>query len=263
MPRIRTIKPDFFSNEQIGQLPAEARLLFIGLWTLADREGRLQDRPIRIGAQLFPYDAAWSVASFLEDLAKANLIWRYEVEGKKCIQIINFTKHQNPHPKETTFGLPAPPKQCREITGNSAACRVGSHVLTMYSLTMDYGALSPTPLPAEEGGTNPPEETKSARKTSERASRSKFSLKECEQYAASLKRIKTPKAFAKIIWRSGEDDAEIAEFQARGDSGHAVKKPPDKPVDVAELQRLADDLDAMKHHEAADALRASIQASAK
>src|SRR5580765_8824333 len=139
MPRIRTIKPDFFSNEQIGQLPAEARLLFIGLWTLADREGRLQDRPIRIGAQLFPYDAAWSVASFLEDLAKANLIWRYEVEGKKCIQIINFTKHQNPHPKETNFGLPAPPKQCREITGNSEASRVDSHVLTMDSLTMDYG----------------------------------------------------------------------------------------------------------------------------
>jgi hypothetical protein len=260
MPRIRTIKPDFFSNEQIGQLPAEARLLFIGLWTLADREGRLQDRPIRIGAQLFPYDAAWSVASFLEDLAKANLIWRYEIEGKKCIQIINFTKHQNPHPKETTFGLPPAPQQSREITGNSAACRVGSHVLTMDYGLMDYGALSPTPLPAEEGVTSPPEETKGARKTSERASKSRFSLKECEQYAASLKRIKTPKAFAKIIWRSGEDDDAVAEFLGRGDSGNAVKKAPDKPVDVAEIQRIAAEFDEAQLHDIAKALRASIEA---
>ena len=45
MARSRNIKPSFFMNEDIIELPYEARLLFIGLWTLADREGRLENRP--------------------------------------------------------------------------------------------------------------------------------------------------------------------------------------------------------------------------
>jgi len=237
MPRIRTIKPDFFSNEEIGNLPAQARLLFIGLWTLADCEGRLQDRPMRIAAQLFPYDS-WPIPTLLENLAQARLITRYEAEGKKCIQIINFLKHQRPHPKETNFGLPP----CREITGNSTASRVDSHVLE-HGLK-DHG-LS-TPPPAE-----PPQE-----KTSERASGSRFSLKECEQYAATLKSIKSPKAYAKTIWRSGEDDDAIGDFL--GNTGKVMKKQPDKPVDVAEIQRIAAEFDKAEMHDIADQLRASI-----
>ena len=88
MPRIRTIKPNFFSNEEVGKLKCEARLLFIGLWTLADCEGRLEDRPVRIRAQLFPYDPAWSIATLLEDLDRAKLITSaMRLKGKKCIQI--------------------------------------------------------------------------------------------------------------------------------------------------------------------------------
>ncbi|WP_461949107.1 hypothetical protein ACOKPE_14565 [Acinetobacter baumannii] len=48
MARSRNIKPSFFMNEDIIELPYEARLLFIGLWTLADREGRLENRPKKI-----------------------------------------------------------------------------------------------------------------------------------------------------------------------------------------------------------------------
>ena len=52
MARARNIKPGFFDNETLGELPALTRLLFIGLWCLADREGRLQDRPKRIKKEL-------------------------------------------------------------------------------------------------------------------------------------------------------------------------------------------------------------------
>ena len=48
MARARNIKPGFFKNEFLAEMPCEVRLLFIGLWTLADREGRLEDRPKRI-----------------------------------------------------------------------------------------------------------------------------------------------------------------------------------------------------------------------
>jgi hypothetical protein len=267
MPRIRTIKPEFFSNEEIGNLPPEARLLFVGLWTLADREGRLQDRPMRIGAQLFPYDD-WSIGALLQQLDQAGLILRYELYGKKCIQIINFTKHQNPHPKETNYGLPPPVKHFTEITGNSTEvteiqppCPVDSHVLSMGNGPIDYGLSPPTPSQQESAETAPAERPRET-KTSERESKSRFSLKECEQYAASLKGIKQPKAYGKTIWRSAEADDEIAEFQGSlGNTGKLMKKQPDKPVDVAAMQRLADELEKMELKEQAAAVRAGIEAS--
>jgi hypothetical protein len=56
MARARNIKPSFFTNEELVELPFSTRLLFIGLWTLADREGRLEDRPKRIKMAIFPAD---------------------------------------------------------------------------------------------------------------------------------------------------------------------------------------------------------------
>ncbi len=107
MARARNIKPGFFSNDALVELPFETRLLFIGLWTLADREGRLEDRPKRIRAQLFAYDAV-NCDEMLDALAAAGFIERYSVDGFKCVQIINFLKHQVPHHKEAASELPAP-----------------------------------------------------------------------------------------------------------------------------------------------------------
>ncbi len=56
MARSRTIKPGFFTNEEMVELPMAIRLLFIGLWTLADRDGRLRDRPKKIRMEAFPAD---------------------------------------------------------------------------------------------------------------------------------------------------------------------------------------------------------------
>ena len=56
MARIRTIKPEFFDDEDIAAMSFQARLAFIGLWLQADREGRLKDRPMRLKARIFPFD---------------------------------------------------------------------------------------------------------------------------------------------------------------------------------------------------------------
>jgi len=48
MARTRSIKPSFFKNEFLAECEPMARLLFVGLWTLADRDGRLELRPRRI-----------------------------------------------------------------------------------------------------------------------------------------------------------------------------------------------------------------------
>jgi hypothetical protein len=105
--RARNIKPGFFENEDLAELGPEAMLLFAGLWTLADREGRLEDRPKRIKAQLFPYFDL-DCDGTLEALQDRGFLERYSVAGTRYIQIVNFLKHQNPHVRETPSVIPAP-----------------------------------------------------------------------------------------------------------------------------------------------------------
>lgn len=105
MARSRNIKPSFFMNEDIIELPFEARLLFIGLWILADREGRLENRPKKIKMSLFPADDI-NVAEQLENISKFGFIELYNADGIDVIQIINFVKHQNPHGLEKDSELP-------------------------------------------------------------------------------------------------------------------------------------------------------------
>lgn len=106
MARIRTIKPEFFRSEDTARLTPFARLLFIGLWTIADREGRLLDRPRRISVDVFPYDEDFDIDALLTELDAGGVIRRYEADGQKCIQIANFAKHQRPHPKEPPSTVP-------------------------------------------------------------------------------------------------------------------------------------------------------------
>jgi hypothetical protein len=101
MARIRTIKPSFFKNEDLAELPMQARLLFIGLWALADKEGRLEDRPKRIKVELFPYDSV-DIDGSLSRLQSAGFIKRYGVGEMKVIQILSFSKHQRITGSEAT-----------------------------------------------------------------------------------------------------------------------------------------------------------------
>lgn len=105
MARIRTIKPDFFIDDKIGDLTVMARLLFVGLWCLADKAGRLEDNPKKIKVQILPYDNA-NTDLLLSEIGEKGLIVRYEVDGKNYIQISNFLKHQRPHHTEKDSDFP-------------------------------------------------------------------------------------------------------------------------------------------------------------
>lgn len=107
MARARNIKPAFFMNDELAEIDPLGRLLFIGLWTIADREGRLEDRPARIKVETIPYDNC-DVDELLNELAKRDFIRRYEVDGVRYIQVTNFSKHQNPHRNERQSEIPAP-----------------------------------------------------------------------------------------------------------------------------------------------------------
>jgi hypothetical protein len=106
MARVRNLKPGFFSNEDLAECSPWARLCFAGLWTVADREGRLEDRPKRIKGQLFPMDAI-DVEPLLGELVQHGFIVRYTINGLGFIQVIEFSKHQNPHHREPKSVIPS------------------------------------------------------------------------------------------------------------------------------------------------------------
>lgn len=135
MARARSIKPGFFANEHLIELAFEHRLLFAGLWTIADREGRLEDRPKKIKLQIFPGDNV-DVDAGLGALQDKGFIRRYVVSGINYLLITNWSKHQTPHIKETASSIPAPEKAVQAPEGSERAALIPS------SLTPD----SPFPI---------------------------------------------------------------------------------------------------------------------
>jgi len=113
MARIRYLKPDFFKDEDLARLPIETRLFFAGMWGLADKAGRLEDRPLRLKVEIYPYDEV-NVDECLKQLSKPKsgsgkpFIVRYQVDGQGYIQIINWFKHQKPHKTEKESTIPHP-----------------------------------------------------------------------------------------------------------------------------------------------------------
>ena len=105
--RSRNVKPRFLSNADLLELPCEARLLFLGLWMMADREGRLEDRPKQIKIDVFPGDN-FDVDDLLTRLAASGMVLRYQVDGCRYLQVVNFLKHQNPHRDERASLIPPP-----------------------------------------------------------------------------------------------------------------------------------------------------------
>lgn len=108
MARSRNIKPGFFKNEDLADCDPLARILFAGLWTIADREGRLEDRPKRIKAEILPYDNVDGDA-LLSQLVERGFIVRYCVDGHPYLSIPTFIKNQQPHINEAQSTIPAPP----------------------------------------------------------------------------------------------------------------------------------------------------------
>lgn len=107
MSRARNIKPGFYKNEDLAECSIWARFIFPGLWMLADKEGRLEDRPKRIKGELLPFDTI-NVDPLLAELHAHGFIVRYQIEGISYIQISAFSKHQSPHYSEKESVIKAP-----------------------------------------------------------------------------------------------------------------------------------------------------------
>lgn len=103
MARARNIKPSFFTNEQLADSCPLGRLLFIGLWTLADYKGDIEWKEKTIKIQILPWDDC-DIKKLAINLDKSGLIQFYSVQDKIYIHVVNFVKHQNPHKNERDKG---------------------------------------------------------------------------------------------------------------------------------------------------------------
>jgi hypothetical protein len=93
MARIRTVKPEFWTDERVGECSVSARLLFIACWNFSDDYGGLDRSAKQLKAQAFPYDAI-DCEPLVQELLNVGLLIEYAVEGKMYLHISGFRKHQ-------------------------------------------------------------------------------------------------------------------------------------------------------------------------
>lgn len=116
MARIRTIKPEFFTSDDICSLSALARLLYVGLWCEADRAGRLVWMP-RVFKRRYLPDDACDIDSLADELLKRGLV---ELYGEGLAHIPTFSRHQHVNPREASSKLPAPDHDASARVGDAS-----------------------------------------------------------------------------------------------------------------------------------------------
>ena len=108
MARIRSIKPEFWTSEQVMECSLNARLLFIGLWNFADDCGRLPLSPRTIKAQVFPGDEMSSdiILGMVYELSLNGLLLNYAVDGKEFLQITGWQHQRIDKPQPAKYPAP-------------------------------------------------------------------------------------------------------------------------------------------------------------
>lgn len=133
MARIRYVKPEFFEDTEIAELSIESRLLYIGLWTLMDRQGVYDFDPRLIKKNVFPYDdkfTAVRVSNLLAELIDRRFLTLIEHDAKHYLYCPTFSKHQKFHREEKIkYLLP------KELFLNAPLAPCQHHSSTMPTLT--------------------------------------------------------------------------------------------------------------------------------
>lgn len=147
MARIRTIKPQFWRSPDIMQLDYFQRLLYIGLWNLADDEGRGVYSPASIAADLFLTEFSLSPQGTITDVSNAFTKYRqldmvviYEWEGREYYQIVKWSDHQRINRK--TASKIGPPTSENIITEGIGEESVSAHAQLTEESPQGQGTLT-------------------------------------------------------------------------------------------------------------------------
>jgi hypothetical protein len=105
LSRIRTVKPEFWSSEQVMSVSPLARLLFIGLWNFCDDAGRHPYTPRTLKALIFASDdiTTAEVGRMLEELATAGLLEVYSVGAREFLEVTGWHHQRIDHPQKPRY----------------------------------------------------------------------------------------------------------------------------------------------------------------
>lgn len=109
MARIRTIKPSFWADQDVGQLSRDARLCLIALISFADDEGRFIAIPAAIIGYAYPYDRITHsrLQAWVDEIAKHGIIAIYEHDGAYFGHFPKWGQHQRIN-RPTPSAIPPP-----------------------------------------------------------------------------------------------------------------------------------------------------------
>ena len=113
MARIRTVKPEFWSSEQVMELAPLARLAFIGLWNFCDDGGVHPASAKTLKAEVFPSDdlSADSVAEMVSAMIRLGLVEEF-TNGEKCYwHVTGWARHQKIDRPTYRYPTPSETKQ--------------------------------------------------------------------------------------------------------------------------------------------------------
>jgi len=111
MARIRTIKPRFWGSGSTAQMSRDARLLAVGLISMADDEGRFLASPAAILGYVYPNDenvSTTQVKRWLAEVERTGFALTYLSDGCRYGVLPKYREHQRiSHPQPSP--IPAPP----------------------------------------------------------------------------------------------------------------------------------------------------------
>ncbi|CAG9255912.1 hypothetical protein [Paraburkholderia caribensis] len=86
MARIRSVKPEYWTSEQVMNCTRDARCMFIGLWNFSDDGGNHPASVKTLKAEVFPGDddaTMEAMMRWIDELIEQGLLAEYEVDGKE------------------------------------------------------------------------------------------------------------------------------------------------------------------------------------
>lgn len=124
MARIRSVKPEFWTDRKLSRLSRDARLLYIALWNQADEWSRVHGDTRYVKGHCLPYDDDLTLSAvdrLLAELSAAGHLQRYDVGGDPYLYLPKMAKHQRLEPHKVPSRLPDPPSvQVTDVQSNGA-----------------------------------------------------------------------------------------------------------------------------------------------
>jgi hypothetical protein len=119
MARIRSVKPEFWTDRKLARLTRDARLLYISMWNQSDEHGRLHGDARYVKGHCLPYDddlGLDDIDALLNELQAFGRVLRYEVEGDPYLFLPHLARHQRLEAHKQESRLPPPPSHPARVS---------------------------------------------------------------------------------------------------------------------------------------------------